>query len=101
MSLVQHFGSVPKMLQRLVPGYIREFQRFPRLKTQRLLSEMVKVLFPGHPILLGFRYAHLRFLDTGKLMELDMFIPTLALAFEYLQDVVYSVASGLTVAYGI
>jgi len=53
-------------------------------KAQQVLYKMVSdVLFPEEIVLMNYRHPQLRFANSGYSMELDIFVPSVNLAFEY------------------
>jgi hypothetical protein len=53
-------------------------------KAQVFMFKMIQELFPQHQVVLDFKREDLVYARTRKLMPLDVFIPDLNLAFEYL-----------------
>ena len=52
-------------------------------KNQRKIYEMMKEIFPGKKIQFDYKHPNLRFDGSNKKMELDIWVPSLALAVEY------------------
>jgi len=52
-------------------------------KRQKLVHKFVKELFPGSKTIFDYKHPKMRFRSSGRKMELDIFIPTLRIAFEY------------------
>jgi hypothetical protein len=47
------------------------------------MHRIIQSIFPTHPLALNFRSLDMKFVDTRKKAELDVYIPSLALAFEH------------------
>ena len=60
-----------------------QFQGNPEMKTQNILFREISLLFQNYDILANYLHPHLRFEISNQIMELDIFIPSLNLAFEF------------------
>jgi hypothetical protein len=52
-------------------------------KAQLYLFKMVQRLFPGHEVKINFKNPRLLYSKMARAMELDIYVPSLSLAFEY------------------
>ena len=76
-------GSPPKAVMEAFPGVAWDPSRFfDRSKNQSRLFRLLKKIFPDAKILWNHKHPELKF-GTGRLMELDIYIPERNLAFEY------------------
>lgn len=57
--------------------------RRPDSKKQKLLFSIIKDIFPNTKILYNYKHPYLRFTKTNARMELDIYLPEQAIAFEY------------------
>ena len=85
--LVQNYGGLEALLQAIYPLHSQAVQETSSIigsKGQTFLLKMVEEFFPGKgDILTNYRHPDLsRQLDSSRL-ELDIFLPSLSLAFEY------------------
>lgn len=79
-------GGLPEVLQKVYPEFPWEPQNFLKLsshKSQSLIFRTLQELLPDNTHI-EYNYAHpqLRY-ENGQNMELDVFVPAYALAFEY------------------
>jgi len=84
-SLVQYYKGIHPVLKLLYPSYPWDTQRFHRAtkkSAQRYLLLQLKALFPQHDVKENFRHPSLTWLG-GLPVELDVYIPSLNLGFEY------------------
>jgi hypothetical protein len=96
-GLIKYYKGVQSLLEKFVPEYQFKFSRRGLLKTQLLLSRMVKakfsamVVYPNlHQVIANFisydnyRHTDLRsVVGTNNPLEIDVFVANLSLAFEY------------------
>lgn len=78
-------GGLFKMVQRMYPDFPwnkKIFSSKHRNKTEKFLSDSLKELFPNETVKEKFKHTQLIF-GSSALIELDVFIPSLSLAFEY------------------
>lgn len=77
-----HLG-LPLSLKKALDG---NFPSIPSSKAQCFLFKMISNLFPDEKLLINFRHSSLVFQRTQKRMELDLYMPYLSLAIEYLGE---------------
>jgi hypothetical protein len=76
--------SVEAVARELYPQYEWISDQFLEVrKAERQLYQVVKELYPGRQVRFNYKHPELRFAKSGAKMELDIFIPSLNLAFEY------------------
>jgi hypothetical protein len=80
--LLRRLGGMQNTLSHFYP------QGAPQLvvtkeKSQTTVTQVIKKLFPDDEILLRYKHPSMKYSASGKLMELDLFIPSRALAIEY------------------
>jgi len=87
-GILNRYGwSLNKALQAIYPHYIRKFERHSNhqrsnahSKSQKLLYNYIKDIFPEQSV--EYNYLHSSFQPKSNI-QLDIFIPSLSLAFEY------------------
>jgi hypothetical protein len=62
---------------------IKNLPLFGGSKRQQMLYLMIKVLFPESVVIMNYRHPDMKYSGSKKPLELDIFVPHLALAFEY------------------
>jgi hypothetical protein len=84
-QVVRQNGGLNKLLKKFIPGYIplNNCKGLSKLKTQSYLYKMLNTIFPNQNMIMNFRHTELEFQKSERKMELDIFIPFLAIAFEY------------------
>jgi len=58
-------------------------------KSRTVLFKMIQSIFPHHLILMNIRHTDIRFQNSDYSVKLDIFIPSLSLAFEYQSEYHY------------
>lgn len=82
--LTTHYcGSPAAAVVDCIPGTWNPVKFAVRLKMQKSLFRSVRKLFPGQDIEWNYKHDRIRYPGSNKRMELDIFLPGLALAFEY------------------
>jgi len=83
--LLHCYGGNLSLLMHYFPDH--QWNRIPLKrtfsKTQLYLFKMIQVMFPNEEILLDYKYSQNFHRSFSNGMELDLFIPSLSLAFEY------------------
>ena len=87
-SGLMHQGkSLPQILKSCFPDYPWDPKKFLTpsnlSRVQLLLYYKLKRMFPATPISMNYKHPDLAFQKSGNRMELDIYFPALALAFEY------------------
>eukprot|EP01127_Copromyxa_protea_P011527 TRINITY_DN2901_c0_g2_i3.p1 TRINITY_DN2901_c0_g2~~TRINITY_DN2901_c0_g2_i3.p1 ORF type:complete len:393 (-),score=41.56 TRINITY_DN2901_c0_g2_i3:26-1204(-) len=85
-SSVQELGGISGILEKNYPEIIwdRSLLLTSNKKSeQRQWREIIRGLFPGYQILEDHKHPDLKFRNSGRKMELDIFLPEMNLAFEY------------------
>jgi len=86
MDLVTARGGLMKILSEVYPnhGWIqRRFTNHPRKWSQWQLFKIIKQLLPYVEVIENYVHPFLQFSESGRRMELDIYVPTLKLAVEY------------------
>jgi len=84
-SLIRRYGGLIPILSKYYPEYnwlSYKFRIVPS-KSQVYLFKMIQSLFPQHEVLIEAKIPQLVYLPTKRELTLDIFIPTLQLAFEF------------------
>ena len=83
------YGGISRLLSKFVPYFDPQHMWKSPTRKQKLLLQRVNQIFPHHEIRKNFRHPDMRFKETNKMMELDVYVPALALAFEYQGEMHY------------
>jgi hypothetical protein len=79
-SILYYSGGLYNLLNRFYPT----LQFNPNIpKSEMALQHKIRKLFVGEPVLCSYKHPEMRYSASHELMELDIYIPTLSLAFEY------------------
>jgi hypothetical protein len=80
-----HYRSSPSVaIMAYNPDYDWQPEKFSfRMKQQKRLYRIIKRIFNNHEIQWNFKHSEIRFSQTQRSMELDIFISSLRLAIEY------------------
>jgi len=85
-SILSDYGSIPKVLAKVYPEYDWDvdMKKMPS-KGHRFIFSLLHDIFKkvGKDMYLNYIHSELRFFGTGRAVELDVFIPSLKIAFEY------------------
>jgi hypothetical protein len=86
--LLEKKGSLDQILSELFPHFSSEktdksSQTYLLNKGQSYLYQLLKKMHAGMEVWLNYKHPDLTFGDSSKHMELDIFIPSQMLAFEY------------------
>jgi hypothetical protein len=85
-SVVLYQGGLVSLLRLVYPNHEWDVEalKVKRLghKTQEHLSQVLQQIFPDVPFTSNFRHSQIR-LDGNRQLELDIYYPSLSLAFEY------------------
>jgi hypothetical protein len=84
--LLNRFGGKQMLLQMCYPHYSWNslgFQDWQSWKSQKHLFSLVREIFPTEKIHYNYRHPEIKYEKQHRNIELDIFIPTIALAFEY------------------
>ncbi len=72
------FQGIKKFLQQTVPGYTWRTSFYGKFRSQQLAHVMIKSILPYDVVLFqNFKTPDLRLPDTGAVMELDVFRPSI------------------------
>ena len=83
-SIRRSFGdSVPNTIMELFPEYNLQKEKFFGVsKTQDRIYGIIKCLFPENKVFYNHKHNELRFKESKRKMEIDIFLPELNLGFE-------------------
>jgi len=82
--LAKYQSSLKKILLDIYPDYDWDIGKLIKIgKNELQLLKIIKNLFPREKIKHNYKHETMRFTKTNRKMELDIFIPSLKLAFEY------------------
>ncbi len=90
LTIIHHqkYGGLPNILAKVYPEYPWDWANSPKTshdtpsKFQLYLYKAVKQLFPDEEVLLNYQHPDLIYKESGRVMELDIFIMGLNIAFE-------------------
>jgi len=86
-TLIEQNGGLMQTLTKYYPDFPwdREKPQRPQnsRKVQQILYRYVEELFPKRELFSDYIHPHLRYTDSDKHIEFDVFVPSLMLAFEY------------------
>ena len=85
-SVLQQFGSLGALLKEAYPHHSWDMQKFTsknKRASQRWLKMILTKLFPEREIIEDFQNPDILFSASNLPMQLDVYIPSLSLAFEY------------------
>jgi hypothetical protein len=80
-TVIQRYGGFLAVLQKCFPNH--KWHHFSHIKSQKFLFSAVQQLFPNANVQQNYKHSELFFSKTFVPMELDIFLPTLALALEF------------------
>ena len=90
-SLLLKYGGLSKVLERFFPHLLNQVSGNSDdksgwsyvSKAQTFLQKSIEELFPQVEVKMNYHHPDVRYSDTNRSVELDIFIPSLSLAFEY------------------
>lgn len=87
-TLLKKYGGFKSFLMHCYPEYNWNISLFDNIqrkpsKSQLRLFQLIKNIFPNEIIEIDFPHPQLNFKNTQHIMELDIYLPSLNLAFEY------------------